>query len=69
MLKLSNANAGYRRLDSSKRLKGCLKALYSWKNGNKQPRGFWMKNKQKTLLLRAPLVAIGAEKKQDFKNP
>ena len=62
MIRLRNGNASV--TQGLIALKGldCLKALFPWKFENKPPRGFWMKNKQKTLLLRAPLVAIGAQK-------
>ena len=63
MIRLDNANAiVVQGLIAPKGL-DCLKALNSWKFENKPPRGFWMKNQQKTLSLRAPLVAIGAQKK------
>ena len=63
MLRLGNANAiVIQGLIAPKGL-DCLKALISWEFENKpEGKGDFGGNKQKTLFLRAPLVAIGAQK-------
>ena len=59
MLRLGNANAiVIQGLIAQKGL-DCLKALNSWKFENKPEEG------GKTLVLRAPLVAIGAQKVEE----
>ena len=62
MLRLSNANAiVIQGLIAQKGL-DCLKALISWEFENKPEKG-GMADEKKTLFLRAPLVAIGAQKR------
>ena len=58
MLRLGNANAIVIQGLIAPRGLGGLKALDSWKFENKPEGG-------KTLVLRAPLVAIGAQKHQE----
>ena len=61
MLRLGNANAiVIQGLIAPKGL-DCLKALISWKF-EKEPEGEGEGEGGKTLVLRAPLVAIGAQK-------
>ena len=61
MLRLGNANAiVIQGLIAQKGL-DCLKALISWEFENK-PEGGEGEGGGKTLVLRAPLVAIGAQK-------
>ena len=63
MLRLGNANAiVIQGLIAPKGL-DCLKALISWEFENKpEGEGEGGEGEEKTLLLRAPLVAIGAQK-------
>ena len=77
MLRLGNANAiVIQGLIAPKGL-DCLKALVSWKDDKKTKRQNdkttkrqWRQNDKKTvtLFLRAPLVAIGAQKNQRIKT-
>ena len=64
MLRLGNAKAILiQGLIAPKGL-DCLKALISWEFENKpEQREIW-RMKKKTLFLRAPLVAIGAQKSE-----
>ena len=62
MLRLGNANAIVIQGLIALRGLDCLKALISWEFENKpEGGGVWLM-KKKTLVLRAPLVAIGAQK-------
>ena len=62
MLRLGNANAiVIQGLIAPKGL-DCLKALISWEFENKPEMGGGYGRWKKTLVLRAPLVAIGAQK-------
>ena len=61
MLRLSNANASVMQGLIAQKGLDCLKALISWEFENK-PEGEGEGEEGKTLVLRAPLVAIGAQK-------
>ena len=62
MLRLGNAKAiVIQGLIAPKGLSDSLKALISWEFENKPEKG-GMADEKKTLFLRAPLVAIGAQK-------
>ena len=60
MLRLGNANAIVIQGLIAPRGLGGLKALNSWKFQNKPGEG--RRKEKKTLVLRAPLVAIGTQK-------